>query len=73
MLERLHYHVLHELHFSPYIIRVIKPDRLRRTGHVARMSGKQDLYKVLSPDTEANASLGRQMFYRKNNIKTDLQ
>jgi len=72
-MEGLHYHVLHYLHFFLYIISVIKPMRMRRPGHVARMTVKQNLYKVSPPDTEGNGSLGGQRLKGKNNIKNDLQ
>jgi len=71
-LERLHYHVLHDLYFSLNIIGVIKPMRMRRPVHVPRMAVKQNLHKISSPDPEANGSLGRERLKRKNNIKTDL-
>lgn len=55
-----------------YVLSVIKPIRMKRPVHVARMTVKQNLYKVSPPDAEASGSLGRQRLKRKNNIKTDV-
>jgi hypothetical protein len=35
--RKLHNEELHNLHFSPSIIRVMKSRRMRQEGHVARM------------------------------------
>jgi hypothetical protein len=35
--RKLHNEELHNLHFSPNIVRMIKPRRVRLAGHVARM------------------------------------
>jgi hypothetical protein len=39
----LHIVELHDLHFSPSIIRMIKSRRMKWTGHVARM-GRRGMY-----------------------------
>jgi hypothetical protein len=38
---------LHNLYSSPSIIRVIMSRRMRRTGHVAWMGEKRDVYRLL--------------------------
>jgi hypothetical protein len=45
--RRLHNEELHNLFTSPYIIRVIKSRRMRWTGHVERMGGMRDAFKLL--------------------------
>jgi hypothetical protein len=37
--RKLHNEKLHDLYFSPSIIRIIKSRRMRWAGHVARMQG----------------------------------
>jgi hypothetical protein len=45
--RKLHSEKLHILYSSPNIIRQIKSRRMRWVGHVARMGGKRNVYKVL--------------------------
>jgi hypothetical protein len=40
--RKLHNEELHNLYFSPSIIRMIKSRRMRWTGHVARMGGAEE-------------------------------
>jgi hypothetical protein len=40
--EKLHNKELHDLYFSPSIIRKIKSRRIRWAGHVARMRGEEE-------------------------------
>jgi hypothetical protein len=39
--------LLHNLHSSPSIIRIIKSRRMRLAGHVARMEEKRNAYGIL--------------------------
>jgi hypothetical protein len=39
--RKLHNEELHDLYFSPNIVRVIKSGRIRWAGHVARMGRKE--------------------------------
>jgi hypothetical protein len=41
-----HNEELHNLYSLPSIIRMIKPRRMRWTGHVARMGEKRNVYRV---------------------------
>jgi hypothetical protein len=45
--RKLHNEELHDLYFSPSIIRIIKPRRMRWAGHVARMGEKKNAYRLL--------------------------
>jgi hypothetical protein len=45
--RKLHNEELHDLYFSPSIIRIIKSWRMRWTGHVARMGEKMKAYRLL--------------------------
>ena len=58
---------------SPNITRVIRPRRMRRWGHVARMEGRRCSHKVLMSKPERKVPLGRPRGRRSNNIKMDLQ
>jgi hypothetical protein len=42
-----HNEELHNLFFSPSIIRIIKSRRMRWAGHVARMGEKRNMYRLL--------------------------
>jgi hypothetical protein len=50
---------LHNLYSSPDIIRQIKSMRMRWAGHVARMGGARNLYRVLVGKPEGKRSLER--------------
>jgi hypothetical protein len=45
--RELHNEELRDLFSSPSIIRIIKSKRIRRTGHVARMGGKRNAYRLM--------------------------
>jgi hypothetical protein len=45
--RKLHNEELHDLYFSPTIVRVIKYRRMRWAGHVARMWEGKAVYRVL--------------------------
>jgi hypothetical protein len=44
---KLHNEKLHDLYSSPNTIRIIKSRRMRCVGHVARMGGKGNAYRLL--------------------------
>jgi S-ribosylhomocysteine lyase LuxS involved in autoinducer biosynthesis len=69
----LHNKKLHDLYFSPTIIRVIKLKTVRWAGHVARMGDRTGTYRVLVGKPEKNRLLGRPRHRWKDNIKMDLQ
>jgi hypothetical protein len=43
---KLHNEELYDLYCSPNIVRVIKPRRMRWTGHAAHMGGRRGVYMV---------------------------
>jgi hypothetical protein len=45
--RKLHNEELHDLYYSPIIIRIIKARRMRWTGHVARIGEKINVYTLL--------------------------
>jgi hypothetical protein len=51
--RKLHNEELHNLYSSPNIIRMIKSRRMRWAGHVARMGGDEEAYRILveKPET----------------------
>jgi hypothetical protein len=57
--RKLHDGELHNLCSSQHIIRQIKSRRMRWAGHVARMGGWRNVYRVLVGNPEGKRSLGR--------------
>jgi hypothetical protein len=53
----LHNEELHNLYFSPSIIRIIKSRRMRWAGHVARMGEKRNVYRMLVGKPEGSRPL----------------
>jgi hypothetical protein len=67
--RKLHNEELHNLYFSPSIIRIIKSRRLRWAGHVARMGDKRNVYMLLVGKPEGKRPLGRPRRRWIDNIK----
>jgi hypothetical protein len=57
--KRLHNKETYGLYFSPNIIRVMNPRRLRWAGHVAPMRERRVVYRVLVKKPEGRTQLGR--------------
>ena len=57
--RKLHNEELNDLYSSPNIVRVIKPRRTRRAGHVARMGERRSVYRFLVGKPEGKRPLGR--------------
>jgi hypothetical protein len=71
--RRLHKEEFNYLYSSPSIIQVIKSNRMRWAGHVARMGEGSGAYRILVGRPEGRRSLGRHMRRWEDNIKMDLQ
>jgi hypothetical protein len=57
--RKLHNEELHNLYFSPNIIRMIKSRKMRWTGQVARMGEKMNACRILVGKPEGRRPLGR--------------
>jgi hypothetical protein len=60
--KKLHNEELHNLFFSPSIIRIIKSSRMRWAGHVARMGENTNVYVI-----------GRKAGGKETTRKTEMQ
>jgi len=54
-------------------VRVIKSRKIRLGGHVARMGGEREVYRVLVGKQEGKRPMGRPRLRCVNTIRTDLQ
>jgi hypothetical protein len=70
--RKLHNEELHNFYSSASIIRIIKSRRMRWAGHVARMGGKRNVYRLLVGKPEGKRPLGRPRRSWIDNIKMDL-
>jgi hypothetical protein len=57
--RKLHNEELHNLYFSPSIIRMIESRRMRWAGHVACMGEKRNAYRILVEKPEGKRPQGR--------------
>jgi hypothetical protein len=64
---------LHNLYFSPNIVKVIKSRRMRWAGHVAHVVEESNVYRILTGRPEGSSSLERPMCRWEDNIKVDLR
>jgi hypothetical protein len=64
---------LHNLYFSPNIIKMMKSSRMRKAGHVVRMGAKRNAYRILVGKPEGKRSLVRPRHRWVGNIKMDLR
>jgi hypothetical protein len=71
--RKLHNEELHNLYFSPNVIRIIKSRRMRFAGHVARMGEKRHSCRTMVGKPERNRRLGRPRCRWVDNIKIDLR
>jgi hypothetical protein len=70
--RKLHNKELHDLYSSPSIIRIIKSQRMRRAGHVARIGEKRNAYRLLVGKPEGRRPLRRPRRRWVDNIRIDL-
>jgi hypothetical protein len=71
--RKLHNEELHDLYYSPCIVRVIKVMRMRWAGNVARMGEVRGAYNILVGRSEGRRPLGRPRRRWEDNIKMDLR
>jgi hypothetical protein len=71
--RKLHSGVLHKLYSTPDIIRQIKSRRLRWAGHVARIGGGRNVYRVLMGKPEGKRPVERPRRRWEDGIKFDLR
>ena len=69
----MHNEELNNLYPSPNIVRVIKSNRMRWAGHVARLGEGRDVYRVLVGKPEGRRPLGRPRRRWEDNIRMDLR
>jgi hypothetical protein len=70
--SKLHNKELHDLYYSPSIIRIIKSRRMRWAGHVARMRANRNAYRLLVGKPEGRGPLGKPRHRWVYNIRMDL-
>jgi hypothetical protein len=63
---------LHDFYSSPSIIRIIQWRRMKWTGHVARMGGKRNVFRLLVGKPDRQRPQGRQRLRWVDNIRIDL-
>jgi hypothetical protein len=71
--RKLHNEELHNVYFSPSIIRIIKSRRMRWAGHSARLGEKRFAYRILVGKPEGTRPLGRLKCRWEDNIRMDLR
>jgi hypothetical protein len=71
-LRKLHNEGLHNLYFSPIIIRM-KSRRMRSAGHVARKGEKRNACRILVGKTDGKRPVGRPRRKWEDNIKMNLR
>jgi hypothetical protein len=67
----MHDEDLHNVCYSPSIIRVIKSRRIKWDGQKARIGERKGLYKIVIGKTKGTRSLGRPKRRLEDNIRTD--
>jgi hypothetical protein len=70
--RKLHNEELHDLYYSPSIIRIMKARRMRWAGHVGRRGENRNVYRLLVGKPEGRRLLGRRRRRWLDNIRMDL-
>ena len=73
LLSLKHNEELSDLYCSSYIVRGMKPRRMRWTGHMVCMGVERGVYSVLVGKPEGKRPLGRPRRRWVDNIRMDLQ
>jgi hypothetical protein len=68
----VHNEELHNLYYSPRIIRIMKSRRMRWAGHLVHMK-KRNVYRILTGKPEGKGPVGRPRLRWEGNIKMDLR
>jgi hypothetical protein len=71
--RKIHNEELHDLYYSPNIVRVIKPRIIIWVGHVARMGKERGVCRVLVGKPEGKRPLERPRGIWEDNIRMDLR
>jgi hypothetical protein len=71
--RKLYNDELHNLYFSPNIIRMNKSSRMRWAGYVAQMREKRNAYRILAGKPEGKRPLGRPTRRWVDNTKIGLR
>jgi hypothetical protein len=71
--RKLHNDEIHNLYFSPNIVRVIKSRRMSWAGHVARIGEGRSVYRVLVEKPECKRPPRRPKHMWEDNIKLDVR
>jgi hypothetical protein len=71
--RKLHNEELHNLYFSPNIIRMLKSRRMRWAAHLARMGETRNAYRILVEKKEGKRQIGRPRRRWEDNIEMDLR
>jgi hypothetical protein len=64
--------LLHDLYFPPSITKMINSRRMKWVGHVARVGGNRNMYRLLRGKPEGKRPLGRPRQRWVDNIRMDL-
>jgi hypothetical protein len=70
--RNLHNEELHDLYFSPSIIRIIMSKGMRWVGHVARMGEKRNFYRLFVGNAVGKRPQGKPRRKWINEINMDL-
>ena len=70
--RKLHNEELYCLYSSPSIVQLIKQERMRHAGYVARMGESRGAYRIWVGKSKLKRPLGRPRHRWEDNIKMDL-
>jgi hypothetical protein len=71
--RKIHNEELHNLYYTPSIIRMTKSRRMRWARHVARMGKKRNAHRISVGEPEGKTPLGRPRRRWVNKVETDLR